>query len=407
MSMPDMRTLTRALNTGAALLGADRAPFVSLAPERLVADARDRARLDDFGEPDLEEPLRRLTASYDREAGLTVIGRIAARQDTVRLLVNRLRMQEDRRRQPGIGEQAVERPLFVTGLPRTGTTFLHGLLAQDPANRVPYTWEAMFPSPPARSRRGADRRLEQAERQIRWFHRLNPDFRRIHPLGARLPDECLIITSHSLASFQFQTSHRVPSYQAWLERQDLRACYAAHRRFLQHLQWRGPAGRWVLKAPAHLFGLRALFETYPDAGVVVTHRDPLEVVASLASLHTTLRSTFSDDVDPIAVGAEVTRRWAEGLARGQRARDAGCAPPARFLDVRYTDLVRDPIATVRLIYRQFDLRWSDAVEARMRHFLATNPRGKYGEHRYTLEQFGLDRDEEAERFRAYRERFAP
>lgn len=402
----DVRTLTRALNTGAGLINRGDSPFVMLDPERLIADARQRTHLEDFGPPVLDEPLRRLVTSYDREAGLTFIGRIAARQDMLRLLENRLLMCADRRRHPEIAAQAVRRPIFVTGLPRTGTTLLHGLLAQDPGNRVPFTWESMFPSPPPqRAHRKDDPRLAWAERQIRWFHRLNPDFRRIHALDARLPDECLIITSHSFMSFQFQTSHRVPSYQAWLETQNLHECYAAHRRFLQHLQWRSPGERWVLKAPAHLFGFRAMFEVYPDAGVVMTHRNPLEVVASLASLHTTLRSTFSDDIDPIATGAEATHRWAEGLARAQRERDGGCAPPDRFLDVRYTDLLRDPIASVRRVYDYFALPWSESVETRMRRFLADHPKNKYGEHRYTLEEFGLNREEEAERYRAYRERY--
>ena len=405
--MVDVRTLSRALNTGAGLISRAGAPFVSLDPERLLADARQRTRLEDFGPPALDEPLRRLTDSYDREAGLTFIGRVAARQDTLRLLENRLRMCADRRRHPAIEAQQIRRPIFVTGLPRTGTTLLHGLLAQDPANRAPYTWESMFPSPPpTRAHRDDDPRIAWAERQIRWFHRLNPDFRRIHALAARLPDECLIITSHSFMSFQFQTSHRVPSYQAWLEQQDLHESYAAHRRFLQHLQWRSPAERWVLKAPAHLFGVRALFEVYPDAGVVVTHRNPLEVVASLASLHTTLRSTFSDDIDPVATGAEATLRWAEGLARAQRERDGGCVPPDRFLDVRYTELVQDPIATVRRVYEHFALPWSEGAETRMHSVLAEHPKNKYGEHRYTLQEFGLNPDEEAERYRAYRTRFA-
>jgi hypothetical protein len=348
----------------------------------------------------------RCAASYERDAHLTLIGRIAARQDTLRLLETRLRIQRDLHRHPEIAAEPVRRPLFVTGLPRTGTTLLHGLLAQDPANRVPLNWECMFPSPPPERRRHLrDRRIARTERQLRWFHRLNPDFRKIHPIGARLPEECLIITSYSFLSFQFQTSHHVPSYQSWLEGQDLGPCYDAHRRFLQHLQWRCRGERWVVKAPAHLFGFEALFRTYPDAGVILTHRDPLEVVPSMASLHTTLRSTFSDAVDPVRTGAEATRRWADGIGRALAARDAGCAPPAQFLDVWYTDLVRDPIGAVRGVYRHFDLPFAAPLEERMRRFLAENPKDKHGRHQYTLGQFGLDRDEELARYRAYRERF--
>jgi hypothetical protein len=404
--MMDSRVLTRAFNTGGELIGRTGVVAVRLEATLLMAEARRRVGLTDFGAPAIAEPLRRLVMSYDTEAGLTLLGRIAARRDTLRLLENRLKMEADRRLHPDIEAEEVRRPLFVTGLPRTGTTLLHGLLAQDPAHRTPYTWECMFPSPPPeRAHRENDPRIAWADRQLRWFHRLNPDFRKIHPIGARLPEECLINTSHSFLSFQFQTSHHVPSYQAWLEQQDLRECYGAHRRFLQHLQWRDRGARWVLKAPAHLFGLKALFATYPDACVVLTHRDPLEVVASVASLHTTLRSTFSDTVDPLAVGTEAARRWADGIARALRERDAGCAPPERFLDVMYQDLVRDPIGVVRRLYRRFDLPLTEAVEARMRNFLAANPKDKHGRHRYTLAQFGLDRDQERERYAAYRERF--
>ena len=264
----------------------------------------------------------------------------------------------------------------------------------------------MFPSPPPqRSRHARDPRIAAADRQIRWFHRLNPEFRKIHPIGARLPEECLIITSHSFRSFQFQTSHRVPSYQSWLEESDLRPSYEEHRRFLQHLQWRCPTERWVVKAPAHLYGIAALLAVYPDAGIILTHRDPVEVVPSMASLHAVLRSTFSDTVDPVEVGVEVTRRWAEGIERALRVRDSIPDSASRFFDVRYADLVRDPFATVRGIYAHFDLPFTPAAEQRMRRFLAANPKDKHGAHRYSLEQFGLDADAARARFRAYRERF--
>jgi hypothetical protein len=161
----------------------------------------------------------------------------------------------------------------------------------------------------------------------------------------------------------------------------------------------------VLKAPAHLYGIDALFAAYPDAGVIFTHREPLEVVASASSLHTVLRSTFSDTVDPVAVGAEVTHRWAEGMRRALAARDGRCAPAERFLDVQYADLVRDPIGVVRGIYTHFDLPYSPAADARMRAFLAEHPKDKHGRHEYTLEQFGLDRDVERQRYAWYRERF--
>ncbi len=388
------------------MLSSTGARLVQLEEQRLLDEAERRTGLDDFGDSSFREPFGLLVRSLDREASLSFLGRVAARQDILRLLNHRLRMEIDRRRHPEIGAEEIQAPLFVTGLPRTGTTLLHGLLAQDPANRAALNWEMMYPSPPpARARHRRDRRIELAERQLRWFRRLAPDFQKIHPVGARLPEECLIIHSHSFVSFQFQTSHDVPSYQAWLEAQDLRVSYETHRRFLQHLQWHGPRGTWVLKAPAHLFGLRALFASYPDAGVIFTHRDPVEVVASVASLHTVLRSTFSDAVDPVAVGTEVSRRWADGITRALRDRDAGCAAAGRFIDVLYTDLVRDPVATVRRIYGHFGRRLTAVAEDRMRAFLAANPKDKHGQHQYALAHFGLDPEEVRARYRGYCDRF--
>jgi hypothetical protein len=402
MQQPSM--LARALNTGGRVVErAGMAPVVRLQAESLLGEARRRVGHDDL-DADIDEPLRRLLDSYERDANHTFIGRVAAHRDALRLLENMLRMAADRRRHPEIAAEEIRRPIFVTGLPRTGTTIMHGLLAEDPANRVPYTWECLFPSPPTEIRR-YDPRIRAAERQLRWFHRLNPDFRRIHPTGARLPEECLIITSHSFLSFQFNTAHFVASYQAWLEQQDLRPSYTAHRRFLQHLQWRSHAERWVLKAPAHVFGLRALFDVYPDARVVFMHRDPLEIVPSAASLHTCLRGTFSTHVDPRVVGAEQAARWANGITRALAARDGGCAPPERFVDVHYADLMRDPIAAVRRVYEHFALPASDDLEMRWRLFLGANPQGKHGPHRYDLKRFGLRPEVERERYRAYRERF--
>lgn len=395
----------RALNGGGRTIARTGVSLVALDPEQLLAAARRRTGLDDFGDPAFREPFERIVRSLDGEARLNLIGRIAARQDLLRLLSNRLRMIDDAKRHPEILAGAVRRPIFVTGLPRTGTTLLHGLLAQDPASRAPLTWEMMYPSPPRRRSAGRDRRVTLADRQIRWFHRLNPAFRSIHPTGAELPEECLVIASHAFVSFQFQTMYDVPSYESWLEQQDLRPSYHWHRFFLQHLQWRSPAERWVLKAPAHLFGFEALFDAYPDAGIVLTHRAPLEVAASLASLTTVLRGTFSDAVDPLAVGGEMSRRWCGALQGALAQRDAGRVPAGSVVDVLYPDLMRDPIGVVERIYRAFSLDLTAAAEARMRAFLAANPKDKSGRHRYTLEEFGLDAGEEGARYADYARRF--
>ena len=181
--------------------------------------------------------------------------------------------------------------------------------------------------------------------------------------------------------------------------------YEVHRRFLQHLQWRRPGERWVLKAPAHMFDFEALFSAYPDACVVMTHRDPIEMTASNASLTATLRSAFSDDVDPFEVGPECSRRWAEAIYRALRSRDRGGAPAERFLDLYYADLVADPIGAVRKVYNHFDLCFPEDLGERIRAFVHQNPKDRFGRHRYSLADFGMTREEEMKRYAAYRERF--
>jgi len=400
------RTWLDAVRDGASIVARPGRRLLRLNASRMLATASRRTGLHDFGDPAFREPLERLLRSLEDEARLNLVGRIAAREDLTGMLMNRLMLERDRARYPGIAGEQIRRPLIITGLPRSGSTFLHGLLAQDPASRVPLHWELRFPSPPPeRSTRDTDPRIERAARHIRWFFRLAPEFRKIHPVGARLPEECVIILSHSFLSFEFSSNWFVPSYQTWLEQQELEPAYRYHRRFLQHLQWGYPVERWLLKAPPHLPGLRALFAVYPDADVIVTHRDPLEVVPSIASLHVVLRRTFSRAVDPLAVGPEVSRMLADDIRRGFAARDDGCAPPERFLDVWYTQLMDDPLAVVRRIYRHFDLPLSAEVEGRMRTYLETNPKDRAGPHRYSLAEFGLDAEVERARYREYWDRW--
>jgi len=400
------RTWLDVVRDGASLVARPGRRLLRLDANRMLVTASRRTGLHDFGDPAFHEPIARLLRSLEAEACLNLVGRIAALGDLTGMLMNRLRLERDRAQHPGIAREQIRRPLIITGLPRSGSTFLHGLLAQDPASRVPLHWELRFPSPPPeRSSHDTDPRIERAARHIRWFFRLAPEFRKIHPVGARLPEECVIILSHSFLSFEFSSNWFVPSYQTWLEQQELEPAYRYHLRFLQHLQWGYPAERWLLKAPPHLPGLRALFAVYPDADVIVTHRDPLEVVPSIASLHVVLRRTFSRAVDPLAVGPEVSRMLADDIRRGFAARDDGCAPPERFLDVWYTQLMDDPLAVVRRIYRHFDLPLSAEVEGRMRTYLETNPKDRAGPHRYSLAEFGLDAEVERARYREYWDRW--
>ncbi|MGA9756026.1 MAG: sulfotransferase [Desulfobaccales bacterium] len=375
--------------------------WLSLDEQLLLDRACEGTGLDDFGDDSFREGLRVLLRSYELDAEFSFVGRICVNGDTVRLLSNRLRLVADRRRHPGIAAEVIRRPLFITGLPRSGTTFLHALLAQDPAHRAPQVWEVMHPSPPPeKASYATDPRIATTDRQLKWVDILMPDFKKVHMIGARLPQECIAITSHDFRSYSFETMAAVHSYRAWHDRQDKRPEYEFHRQFLQHLQWRCPGQRWVLKAPGHLLALEALLQVYPDACVLMTHRDPLKVLASCASFTEVLRSAFSDRVDKVSMARQVGQRWEEGAGLAVKYRQAGNLGGQLF-DVQYLELVRDPISMARRIYEHFDLELTAAAETAMQRFLAENPQNKGGVHRYSLEEFGFNREEERRRFQAY------
>ena len=369
--------------------------------EDLIAAAERHSECDDFGEDDFREPLSRLVKSCLREAQLNLIGRFALRSDLFRTLCNRLLMQRDRKAFPKISRQPIPEPLFIVGLPRSGTTLLHTLLACDPNHRAPLTWEVMEPSPP--SSENEDARIRRAEKKLSYLQWLAPTFQCVHAIGAKLPQECVSLMSPTFLSDQFDTMYYVPSYRTWFLNQNLLPAYRYHRRFLQHLQKRQRARRWILKAPAHMSALPTLLSVYPDARFIQTHRDPLQAIASVSSLIAILRRVFSEYVDPVQIGRDAVRYWSEALLVFLHERDRLLS--GRICDVRYSDIRRDPIAAIRQVYRYFGWSLSLEAERRMRIALANQPRDQHGFHRYHPGQFGLDKAPEAELFGDYCKRF--
>jgi hypothetical protein len=335
------------------------------------------------------------------------VGRLIAHGVLLRNLENRLMVARDWRQHPEMGREEIRKPLFVVGLPRTGSTILHDLLAQDPGNRVPLTWECHRPSPPPeRETYHTDPRIAECDEYIAMTSgALIPEFQAIHPMGALLAQECLMLQAHDFVSVIFANQFRIPTYQEWVETTDLAPVYATHRRQLQYMQWRCPGERWVLKSTGHLWGLAPLFATYPDAGIVMTHRDPLKLIASHASLVSMACSMGSDEVDPDDVGRRWSRSWESAMRQGIAFRESGQVDESCFFDMHFAELVKDPIAVVGRIYAHFGLELGAEVEERMRRFLVENPQGKHGKHSYTLEQFGLDPAEERERYRFYQEHY--
>jgi Sulfotransferase family len=387
------------LADGAAdALGLLRRP---LAAEEVVALARRRSGLTDYGDTAFIDPLRRLLSACVNEASLSLVGRMATRWDMVRFLTNLLRFHDAEARDPGILRQKIDRPIFITGLPRSGTTFLHRLLLEDPGNVAPRVWQTIYPYPP---QRGRDARAARVARQLRAFERLAPEFRALHPLDATSPQECSEITGHVFRSLRFDTTYRIPSYRCWLDRAGHLPAYQFHRRFLQHLQHQARGGRWVVKCPDHLFSLEEIRAVYPDARLVFVHRDPLKVLLSVAKLTEVLRRPFTRQVDPHEIGRQESARWLEGTRRMVAVGDdAGLPEPIHH--VHHADLVADPTATVSRLYQHFGLTLEPAVAGAVERYARERPDLGYGPRDYRFEDHGLDAAAEREKFRGYTERF--
>jgi hypothetical protein len=379
----------------------------SLALEQLIDQARQATGLDDFGDPSWREGAERLISDLNDRAALTEVGSVIAGTDVVDYLTSRLRVVDWVRRNPRIAEADIRPPIVVLGQPRTGTSILFDVLAQDPANRVPLTWEVDQPWPPPETATyESDSRIDEVDAKLAAVDLLIPGFRAMHDMGARLAQECVRITAVDFRSMIFSTQYRVPEYQHWLLHEaEMASAYRYHRMFLQYLQSAHPADRWVIKSPAHLWSLNALFHEYPGALIVQTHRDPLRVVCSLASLIDLLRHLASDDVSISEVAAEWVDDIVLGLDRAIEARKDGTVPAGQAVDVLFSDFLRDPMAVVTTIYERLDIELSDEAEKAMRAFLDANPQEKHGGHSYSFADTGLDANLLREQTRAYQEFF--
>jgi hypothetical protein len=377
---------------------------VSLEEASLIAAARRESGLHDFEDESFRGPLRQLLASLEEEARLHPLGRLLLRQSLVRALVNRLRLEDLCRRHPEIRELPVREPVFILGLQRTGTTLLHRLLTCEPALRPLLSWEALNPAPfPGGAPRGGrDPRVRSAELAERGLRYLAPGFFAIHPVEAHAPEEDVLLLDLSFISPTADATLCVPRYSMWIRNTDQRPAYQMLRRAIQLLLWQRP-GRWLGKTPHHLENLDALLDVFPDARIIQTHRDPVRVVASYASMMAHGRAIFSDRVDPEDVGAQLADRAVRAVTRAMEIRER--APARSFLDVAYPDLLADPLKEIRRIYDFLGLALAPATEASMQRWLAANPQNKLGAHRYRLEDFRLDRAQLTRSFEPYRQRF--
>jgi hypothetical protein len=366
-----------------------RAPKLEIA-EQIAGDIyiepEDRAHM--------TESLEILSGAICAEPILTAAGV----QSAISYLHNNLRcyeaIQTDRKRHPEIAAVKVVQPWVVLGVPRGGTTFLHALLAQDPANRSPETWEASYPSPPPSAES-----FENDPRIARWVAESsqgaggvfrdtsNADAMKKRLIGAKLPQECGVLMMPVMRDLYIWALVRIMNYTAWYLDADLKPAFSFHKKWLQHMQWRAPRERWVLKSPNHAVNLPYLLNEYPDARIIQTHRSPIAGISSFASLISTYRQTTCRYVDPHSLGMEILLMTQAHTDRPMAYRRAN--PHQHIIDLSHRELTSDPLGSIRRIYSGFDTELTPIAERRMRAFIEANPQGALGEHKHRLENFGL------------------
>ena len=373
---------------------------------RLIADARRRTGLHHFGDDGFRVPMRKLLAAFEDEADLHLLGRSVLRAATVRALETRLRLEHLCDLRPEIAARPVERPVFITGMQRTGTTKLHRLLSCAPELRHLTSVEALHPAPTGRpvpddpeDRARRRRFAKNAERGMRY---LSPPLFAIHPIEADSPEEDVFLFDVTFVSPAVDASLSVPSYTRWIREIDQKPPYAYVRRLIQLLLWQRP-GRYLGKTPHYQENLDVLLEVFPDAKIIHTHRDPRKVVPSFSSMMAHNGALLSRRHEPNEIGRRVMEQMASSGDRAIAARDG--APEGALLDVHYDALVAEPLGQLRRIYDFLELEWSPEAVGRMERWISGNPQHKYGIHRYGLADFGLAAEEVDARFKRYRERF--
>ncbi len=377
---------------------------LKLDADQLMAEARRQTGLNDFGGEAFIEPLRRLIRALEEEGNLSLVGRISIREELLRLLTQRLRIAEDLARHPEIREVPIQRPVFILGFMRTGTTLLFNLLARMPGARAPKLWEMLYPSPPPDpATEATDPRIERTRRFTEQAHKAVPAMKTIHPLVATAPEECLFLLGMSFTDFAAEARAHLPGYMNWLMASDMAPAYRYYREVLQLLTWKARGEHLVLQDGAHLFALDALLALFPEARIIQTHRDPRDVAAAHCGLSAATQALTSRSRDREALGRRWLDTWGQGMDHALAVRAA--ARPEQFLDVHFDALMADPVAQVRRIHHWAGLGGEEAAPGVVQAWLTGNRRPEHGAHAERLEDYGLSPERVAERFSAYTARF--
>ena len=366
--------------------------------------ARKQTGFDDFGDPSYREGLEVLLQSLDEDPNLSPVGQAIYREQIPNTLATRLRVERRLTEHPEVQDNPIARPIVITGLVRTGSTALHYLMGQDPDLQKLEYWLAAEPQPrPPRDQWEGHADFAAAVAELDFFYERTPDLMAVHEMKADWPEECRHILEQNFTDDRHETAATLPRYYEWYHASKHLGSYRRHKQVIQLIGMHDPGRRWLLKYPVHLRQLSALFDVYPDACVVQTHRDPRAVVASYASFIARIRGVHQLDVDTAFVAREQMESWAHAAEAGMRFRDEHGSD--RFFDLHFDDFMADPIGCVKGIYSRFDQELSHKGERLLRAWQEDHPQGKHGRHEYARRDIGVSEREILERFGEYMERY--
>ncbi len=364
--------------------------------------ARKQTGIDVDPRPETMAALDALLQSVREDSAVSFSGGIAAKMDSLRMAGQHLRIEKALRDNPAIETTELPPPIFLIGWMRTGTTFAHRLLAQDPDTRTMPYWESMFPVPPEG---GKDTRPDDLEHVLGQLAAISPNYEAIHPMGAHEPEECVALFTNVFRTLQYNVQYRVPGYVEWLRDQDPRIAYGQYKQQLQLVHHHRPHGqRFALKDPTHSVFVDTIVELFPNARFVFTHRDPARTMSSLCSLYAYTRALFSDDVDPHALGPELLNSYLPAsLERALEQVDR--LPEGRVAHVRAPDLFTDPISAMEGVYRDLGMELTNDARRSMQALLDADASKPRDVHIHSPNGFGLSREEIRERLSDYCSRF--
>jgi len=379
--------------------------MTQLSRDELMEAARSATGLDDFGDRDFEEGLDVLLNAYAKDSDLTEIGEQLVRDELIGDLVGRLQVVERLRTTPEVKASELERPIFILGLPRTGTTTLQHLLQQDPDSQVLEYWLGVVPQPrPPREKWEAHPDYQRVAEVLRLTYEADPSLRALHDVSADGAGECRFVFRHLFMDDSYDHTAYLPSYREWFDAQSMDRVYRWYGDVLKLVQFPTTNRRWVLKYPPHLRCLPELFREFPNACVIQTHRDPARVVPSYASLLAHFTAVYEKEVDPRQIGALASRLWSERLEKGIQDR-AALGRESQFFDIHFSDVLNDPVGSVQRAFDKFGMSLSETAIQQMQGWIDSHQVGRHGAHTYTAADFGLDQKELSDRFAPYRERF--